>query len=287
MMKVAKQYIGLFALLLAFTQCVPQKKYEALSKRYNGLDSLYRVTQASNVLLNRKVTNLQDDTAQCNREVRILINQFDQLVQESDGQVKQLQQTVTSLDSQFVNYSLYTGDTLYKASDIQAYLTYCDSVNLLLKQSLDSTCATFIADELLFIRPDNGRLRIALTEELLFRVGSRTLLPSGKAALDSIAISLLNFPLINLQVKGHTDSLPLRGNRYRDNWDFSVLRATSVIYHLTEEAGLANERFIAMGHAGNIPVYPNDTPSGREQNRRIEILLSPVQQKWQPILDNQ
>lgn len=286
-MIAAKQYIGLFALLLVFAQCVPQKKYEALNQRYNGLDSLYRVTQASNVLLNRKVTSLQDDTAQCNREVRILINQFDQLVQESDGQVKQLQQTVTSLDSQLVNYSLFTGDTVYKASDIQVYLTYCDSVNLLLKQSLDSACAVFMAEELLFIRPDNGQLRIALTEELLFREGSRTLLPSGKAALDSIASSLLDFPQINLQVNGHTDSLPLRGNRYKDNWDFSVLRATTVIYHLTKESGLPNERFIAMGHASNIPVYPNNTPSGREQNRRIEIILSPTPQAWQSILDNQ
>jgi chemotaxis protein MotB len=76
-------------------------------------------------------------------------------------------------------------------------------------------------------------------------------------------------------VVGHTDNVPITGGLqkvFASNWELSAARATTVVRFL-QEAGIAPERLIATGRAEYAPVAPNDTPEGRQKNRRIEITL--------------
>jgi chemotaxis protein MotB len=78
-----------------------------------------------------------------------------------------------------------------------------------------------------------------------------------------------------IRIVGHTDNVPISKAAQKvfpSNWELSAARATTVVRFL-QQAGIAPERLIATGRAEYAPVAPNDSPEGRQKNRRIEITL--------------
>ena len=76
-------------------------------------------------------------------------------------------------------------------------------------------------------------------------------------------------------VSGHTDNKPLTfGSVYRDNWDLAAARSSSVVQELTGSGKLSPKRMKAISYGETQPVESNDTPKGREKNRRIEIEIN-------------
>ena len=79
---------------------------------------------------------------------------------------------------------------------------------------------------------------------------------------------------ISMAIEGHTDSIAIKTNRFKDNWDLSTARATSVVRILTEN-GVDPKRLIASGKGEFSPKADNGTKEGRAANRRTEVVLSP------------
>jgi chemotaxis protein MotB len=82
-------------------------------------------------------------------------------------------------------------------------------------------------------------------------------------------------PDIDILVEGHTDNVPIKTSVYKDNWDLSVARATSIVRILTNDYKIAPTRMTASGKGEYFPKADNETPEGRAKNRRTEIILSP------------
>jgi len=122
----------------------------------------------------------------------------------------------------------------------------------------------------------NGKVYVSLTDKLLFNTGSIVIDDKGKSALQGLATVLKTQPEINISVEGHTDNQRV-GNlgQIKDNWDLSVLRATSVVRYLTEVEKIENSRITATGKGQYQPIEVANTPEARGRNRRIEIVLSP------------
>jgi len=76
-------------------------------------------------------------------------------------------------------------------------------------------------------------------------------------------------------VEGHTDNVPIKTSVYKDNWDLSVARATSIVRILINDYRIAPTRMTASGKGEFFPKADNATPEGRAKNRRTEIILSP------------
>jgi chemotaxis protein MotB len=124
-----------------------------------------------------------------------------------------------------------------------------------------------------------GQLSVNLLNKILFDSGKTTIKGDGKKVLKSLGDVLNKFPDKALQIAGHTDNVQISSRlkeRYPSNWELSTARATSVVHFLQEKVGLPGERLIAAGYSEYQPVASNDTPEGRAQNRRIQILLVPV-----------
>ncbi|MGK6311969.1 peptidoglycan -binding protein [Neorhizobium sp. DT-125] len=123
--------------------------------------------------------------------------------------------------------------------------------------------------------------RFVFQSEVLFPVGGSELDDPGRAEMDKLAAALLDLAKeipaeINwvLRVDGHTDNSPLSGTgRYRDNWELSSARATSVVKYLISKGVPAN-RLVAAGFGEFQPIAPGDTPEAKSQNRRIELKLT-------------
>lgn len=122
----------------------------------------------------------------------------------------------------------------------------------------------------------DGTVTLSIVASLLFKSGDSRVSPEGRAILARIADQLTQAGDLRIQVEGHTDSKPLKPSlqaRYRSNWELSTARATSVVRYLVLEGGIPPERLSAVGHADTRPVADNATEDGRQQNRRIEIVL--------------
>lgn len=123
--------------------------------------------------------------------------------------------------------------------------------------------------------------RFVFQSEVLFPVGGADLDEAGRAEMDKLASAIIELsqeipPEINwvLRVDGHTDNAPLSGTgRYRDNWELSSARATSVVKWLIQRGVPAN-RLVAAGFGEFQPIADGDTPDVRAQNRRIELKLT-------------
>jgi chemotaxis protein MotB len=118
-------------------------------------------------------------------------------------------------------------------------------------------------------------LSVDLAEQIFFDSGKATLKKEGKEVLKKVGDALKGYENKIIRVVGHTDNVKMAKAlqaTFPTNWELSVARATSVVRFL-QEVGIPPERMLAAGRAEYDPVAPNDTPEGRQKNRRIEIML--------------
>jgi outer membrane protein OmpA-like peptidoglycan-associated protein len=116
---------------------------------------------------------------------------------------------------------------------------------------------------------DSARGLIANMSDVLFRSGSFELLPGARERLAKVSGIVLAYPSLHLQVEGHTDSVG--GDEY--NQQLSEHRAQSVRDYLVQQ-GINQYSIEARGLGKTQPIASNDTPEGRQQNRRVELVLS-------------
>lgn len=151
------------------------------------------------------------------------------------------------------------------------------------KDSLVSSLKTRVSQALtglegngLTIEKRNGKIYISLEEDLLFASGQYNVNKMGENALKKLAVVLSNQQKIDILVEGHTDNIPIKESKLvRDNWDLSVMRATSVVKILLKNEKLDPLQLTAAGKGKYSPIANNETKEGRKMNRRIEMILSP------------
>jgi outer membrane protein OmpA-like peptidoglycan-associated protein len=116
---------------------------------------------------------------------------------------------------------------------------------------------------------DSARGLIANMSDVLFRSGSFELLPPARERLAKVSGIVLAYPSLHLAVEGHTDSVG--SDEY--NQSLSERRAQSVRDYFVQQ-GIAADAVEARGFGKSDPIASNDTPDGRQQNRRVELVLS-------------
>ena len=120
-------------------------------------------------------------------------------------------------------------------------------------------------------------LQLNLTQDVLFASGSSELNDAGRSVLAKVAKRLQEVPH-RVEVRGHTDSVPIRGGlaaRYPSNWELAGARASGVVRFLAERK-IDPTRLLSVSHGEYEPIASNETPEGRQKNRRIEIALEPT-----------
>lgn len=169
--------------------------------------------------------------------------------------------------------------------EMQAIIARQDSMTTRLNNILHDALLGFNSDEL-SVEVRDGKVYVSLSDKLLFKSGSNAVEAKGIEALKVLADVLNKNPDVNVLVEGHTDNVPIKTAVYKDNWDLSVARATSITRLLSEKYGVAPTRLTASGRGEFFPKAPNETPEGRAKNRRTEIILSPKLDEIMNLLNN-
>ena len=143
-----------------------------------------------------------------------------------------------------------------------------------LLSSVKDALLGFSSDELT-VREEGGKVYVAMSDKLLFESGKAIVNEQGKAALGKLAEVLNRQTEIDVYIEGHTDNVPIKTAVFQDNWDLSVIRATSVVRILTETYGVNPLQIQPCGRGEYKPVDVNTTPEGKARNRRTEIIMAP------------
>jgi len=149
------------------------------------------------------------------------------------------------------------------------------------KQQIEHSLKKQIASQEIKLEEMEGKLKLTFVDKILFNSGSATINIKGKEALLQIAESLRdqkqNYNTI--RVEGHTDNIPIAEGPLKkifpSNWELSAARAISVVRFLELDGGIDPLRMCISAYSFYRPVDTNETPEGRIQNRRIEIILTP------------
>jgi chemotaxis protein MotB len=120
----------------------------------------------------------------------------------------------------------------------------------------------------------HGQMVLELPSDVLFKSGHSKLGNRAQAALSEVTDILLEFKDRRLMIAGHTDNRPISTKRFPNNWHLSTARAVSVLDFFVSQ-GFDPTKLAATGYGEFDPVGDNETEAGREQNRRIEIILVP------------
>lgn len=161
-----------------------------------------------------------------------------------------------------------------------------DSINSALVSKLKRSLIDF-DDTDIQIEVKGSAVYVSLSDNMLFRSASATINKQAYNVLEKVARIINDNEELNVLVEGHTDNLPISNENYKDNWDLSVIRATSVVRILQEKFFVAPERLTASGRADFQPKNENDTKVGRSQNRRTEIIITPKLDQFFKLLSSE
>ena len=138
-------------------------------------------------------------------------------------------------------------------------------------QLAEDAVSPLIAQGLVDVQVGNGFVEIAIRSDILFGSGSAQLATEAQPVIRQLAEVLRMFPN-SIQVKGHTDNVPIAKGTYPSNWELSAARAASVV-HMLEEGGIDPRRLSVVAYGEFRPVLPNTTPDGRNANRRVVLTI--------------
>lgn len=163
-----------------------------------------------------------------------------------------------------------------KVNELQTVLARKDSTVSALKKKVSDALLGF-ENNGLTIQQKNGKVYVSLEERLLFASGSIVVDPKGADAIKKLAKVLEQNADINVLIEGHTDNVPYNsaGGAIKDNWDLSVLRATSIVKIITQNSKMDPTRLAASGRGEFFPIDAANTAEARKKNRRTEIILTP------------
>ena len=274
-----KRIIFALCLLIAVTSCVSKKKYVVAENGRLAALSRERV-------LNRNLGQQKDEIAKLKQQITDLMSDTTRLGQA----IRDYRKSLYSNLSEQEKLNMLLKEKMEKLAEREATINKLqaevDAQNARLQSLLNSVkdaLLGFSSDELT-VTEKNGKIYVAMSDKLLFESGSAQVNKQGKEALGKLAEVLKKQHDIDVFIGGHTENKPIKTVQFKDNWDLSVVRATSVVRILTKDYGVNPLQILPCGRGEFMPVDNNESVEGRAHNRRTEIIMAPKLDKLMDIL---
>lgn len=255
------------------------KNYDQLTKTYDLLLLKNKELLEGNVNENKiLVTNYQLTQEQLQKEQDAL------KASKAELEARKITLDKLTADLKLSQDSLQVRE--FKLKELKSILARKDSTVAALKMKVSEALLGF-ENNGLTITTKNGKVYVSLDEKLLFASGSTTVDAKGAEALKKLAKVLEQNLDINVLVEGHTDNVPYASasGAIKDNWDLSVLRATSIVKLIIANSKMDPKRLTAAGHGEFFPIDEENTAQARKKNRRTEIILTPKLDELLKILE--
>jgi len=258
-------------LYISFRKC--NANYEQLNKSQELLLEKNKLLMEGNSTEIKKILADLKETQEKLQKKEDELNAKKKNLDDLDAKLKQSQSDLESKEKKLI--------------ELQKMLKQKDSVVTALKNKVADALLNF-QNKGLTVQKKNGKVYVSMEESLLFESGSYTVSSKGIEALKKLAKVLETNTDINVMIEGHTDNVPyIKGTgQISDNWDLSVMRATSVLKILLEGSKIDPKRLVASGRGQYFPVDPANTKEAKTKNRRTEIILTPKLDELLQIIDS-
>lgn len=265
--------------LLICNSCVSKKKYlvaengrlAAIERSENFRQKLTDCTD-ENTRRSLRIDSLLDDTTELGGTIRAYKKLLYSNKSEQAKLNTMLQEKIEELNA--------------RQATIQELEAMIETQNQKVQNLLNSVQDALMGfgNEELTVRQKDGKVYVAMSDKLLFESGSAKVDKRGKEALAKLAEVLNKQTDIDVFIEGHTDTKPINTVQFKDNWDLSVIRATSVVRILTKDYKVNPLQIQPTGRGQYMPVADNATAEGRSLNRRTEIIMAPKLDKLMQLL---
>lgn len=212
------------------------------------------------------------------KETKLLLEQLDEVqskLLKKEDELNELSLTLKNKENELNKAQKDLNERSERVIELEKIIQQKDSSVTAIKKKVQQALIGLEGDGLT-IEQRNGKIYISLEEDLLFESGKYIINENGVNALNKLSSALASQLDLEILVEGHTDNIQGSGRGViKDNWDLSVMRATSVVRILLENQAMNPLQLTAAGRGEHNPIATNETPEGRKMNRRIEMILSP------------
>jgi chemotaxis protein MotB len=296
-----KKFIFLFLSLAFLSSCVSKKKFfdmqserDAIRLSHSKLEEDLKVCESEKGRLRSDLEMRGNQLSAREAELAAERNRAKSL----EDQVSNLQATNKNLLDRLTDLSVISktgAESIQKSleainqqnkyiKDLTGTIQRKDSLNLVLVMNLKRSLSD-INDEDVTIEVKKGVVYISLSDKMLFKSGSATINPAAETVLGKIAKVVNDHNQLDILVEGHTDTVPIKTDCIKDNWDLSAIRSTSVVRMLQTKFGIKPERMTAGGRGEYVPKASNENDKGRSLNRRTEIVILPKLDQFFQLLE--
>ncbi|HBH61670.1 MAG TPA: chemotaxis protein MotB [Nitrospiraceae bacterium] len=281
-MRFMKIVLLAIAGLALTTGCVTTKKYEA---RLSDIDTLTAENTALSGKLQETEKSLTNEKASRETDVAKLVQEKEELIRTNELLMtanKDMNKSVAEISREKLNAikdkdRIITELTQEKMNAIKER----DRAIAEQKHSYDNLVSE-LTEEIkkgeIQVKQLKDKLTLTMVEKILFDSGKADIKVNGKKVLDRVAEILKNITDKQIKIEGHTDNVPIGATlagKFPTNWELSTARATTVVRYL-QEKGVSPAFLNAAGYSEYKPVESNETDEGKAKNRRIEIVLIPL-----------
>ncbi|NQV51600.1 MAG: OmpA family protein [Flavobacteriales bacterium] len=246
-----------------------------LGKRHRQTRDKYTELNKINDQLLEKLKQIQSQGDAENRTLLDALRDTQIDLQRREDDLRELEGMLNAKEKRLNEVESELKDREARVKELEDIIAEKDAAVRALKDRISQALLGF-KDKGLTVEQRNGKIYVSLEAKLLFPSGSTVVNSEGKKALLDLSKVVKEEKEITILVEGHTDTDPINGGAaMKDNWDLSVLRATSVVRIMNQEGGVDNAMLTAAGRGHYIPVADNSSADGKAKNRRIEIILTP------------
>ncbi|SDS55868.1 OmpA/MotB family protein [Winogradskyella sediminis] len=257
------------------SSCVSKKKYLELEQQHGETVSELTKTRVEKEDLETKFAVIEARVNQYNSKIQSLNEDVEGLTIENKAkfQVSEDGTVASGASKEKMRETLKNVD----AVKLAGAKTLKDSMNLAVQYNLSKAMDTSDLDEDADIAVDINEtvVMISIADDMLFNTASYRVGNKADKILKKLADVINSEPSLDVMVEGHTDSRSINTDKIADNWDLSVLRATSVVRKLQNQFKVAPEQLIASGRSSYQPLVENNSSTNRAKNRRTRIILMP------------
>ncbi|MDO4158992.1 MAG: OmpA family protein [Prevotellaceae bacterium] len=280
MMKKNVLVVSLLAGCLLATSCVSKKELENCQLENKELSNSYQSTKDE---LSAKKEELAASKAR--------VSSLEEQLEQQKSAYAALQ---TSLDKSLTNASqnnISIDKLVDQINESNQYIRHLvevksksDSLNLILTNNLTRSLSKEELKEV-DVQVLKGVVYISLADNMLYKSGSYEINDRAAETLSKIAKIIKDYSDYDVLIEGNTDNVPISRENIRNNWDLSCLRASSVVQALQNQYGVDPKRLTAGGRGEYNPLTSNTTESGKQRNRRTQIIITPKLDQFMDLID--
>jgi chemotaxis protein MotB len=279
-MTTMKKLIVIITAGMLLGSCVSKKQFAELQTNYTSLQGQYQ--QAKEELASKTATikSLEERLAEAKANNESLRSQYEQLQKSLNMSIAQNTEgniNISKLVDE-INASNKFIKQLVEAKDKS------DSLNMVLTNNLTRSLSKEELSEV-DVQVLKGVVYISLADNMLYQSGSYKINSRAAETLSKIAKIINDYRDYEVLIEGNTDNVPISRENIRNNWDLAALRASSVVQELQNTYGVDPKRMTAGSRGEYNPIADNDTPLGRQRNRRTQIIITPKLDEFLDLID--